>query len=775
MAIHPKTHILGYPRMGGGRELKQAVEAYWAGETSRRELEGAGRDLRRSHWIKLQVAGVDLIPSNDFSYYDHVLDTTCLVGNIPGRFRRPGGGIDLDTAFALARGVRSEVAGAAGGIPACEMTKWFDTNYHYIVPEFSDASAFSLAGTKPFDEFSEALQLGIRTKPVLLGPVTYLSLGKGRPSPSGASFEPLALLEPLLAVYGEILRRLADLGAEWVQLDEPVGVLDLDPARREALRRAYDRLARSEPRLKLLVATYFGGLGENRDLFFGLPVAAIHLDAVRGSEEVDAAILACPEDKILSLGLVDGRNIWRNEYSVSLPVIERAVRHLGAERVMLAPSCSLLHVPVSLALEPDLDPEIGAWMAFADEKVSELVVLRDLAGAAADPGILQDNRECFRQRRNCGRVRNPDVRERLRNLRPSDARRHSPFAVRQPQQRARLKLPAFPTTTIGSFPQTREIRAARARWKRGTIGTATYEAFLQERIRECVRAQEEAGLDVLVHGEFERNDMVEFFGERLEGFVFTRNGWVQSYGSRCVKPPVIYGDVRRIGPMTVAWSRFAQGLTTRPMKGMLTGPLTILQWSFVRDDQPRMDTTRQIALALRDEVLDLESAGIPVIQIDEPGLREGLPLRRKDWEAFLAWATEAFRIASSGVQDATQIHTHMCYAEFNDIIEAIASLDADVITLESSRSNREPLRAFESFRYPNEIGPGVWDIHSPRVPPVEEITGLLRAAAALVPPGNLWVNPDCGLKTRDWPEVMASLRNLVAAAGILREERVAGR
>ncbi|EIP96398.1 5-methyltetrahydropteroyltriglutamate--homocysteine S-methyltransferase [Opitutaceae bacterium TAV1] len=801
------THTLGFPRIGAKRELKKATEAYWKGELSRDALEAVGRELRRAHWLAQREAGIDLIPSNDFSFYDQVLDLSCLVGNVPARFGRVDGNAGLDTRFVIARGVRGGAGagtaeGESGGEPAecptcqvstfaSEMTKWFDTNYHYIVPEFCEHTRFRLASSKPFDEFAEALALGIRTKPVLVGPVTYLTLGKvhahGREEggKTGGEFDRFSLLDGLVEVYAEVVKKLGELGAEWVQFDEPVCALDLSPAQRAALARAYARLASVAAEagggrgLKLVVAIYFGGLRDNLRDFLQLPVEALHIDLVRAPRELDTVLRELPAGRRLSLGVIDGRNIWRADFDAVLPLVKKAVDLLGPERVLLAPSCSLLHVPVSLKPETKLDAELRGWLAFAEEKLGEVVALRDLAGAgpegaaAADGGaaatILEDNRRAAASRRASTRIHRPEVKARLAAVKRSDFERASPFGARQARQRERLKLPLWPTTTIGSFPQTAEIRAARAKWRKGELDEAEYRAFLEKETADCVRWQEEIGIDVLVHGEFERNDMVEYFGEQLDGYAFTANGWVQSYGTRCVKPPVIFGDVARPHPMTVGWSGYAQSLTRRPVKGMLTGPVTMLQWSFVRDDQPRRDTAFQIALALRDEVLDLERAGIAAIQIDEPAIREGLPLRRDDWKNYLEWAVEAFRLSAAGVRDDTQIHTHMCYSEFNDIIADIAAMDADVITIETSRSNMELLGAFVDFRYPAEIGPGVYDIHSPRVPTVDEMTRLLRKAAGVIPVGNLWVNPDCGLKTRGWAEVRPSLEHMVACARILRE------
>jgi 5-methyltetrahydropteroyltriglutamate--homocysteine methyltransferase len=773
------THTLGYPRIGPDRELKKATEAYWRGDLSAAELEAVGARLRRANWETQRDAGIDLIPSNDFSFYDQVLDLTCLVGNVPSRFRWKGGRMDLDTRFLIARGVRpnhgddpAECSACATDTFASDMTKWFDTNYHYIVPEFGAGIRFRLSATKIFDEFDEALALGIKTKPVLLGPVTYLLLGKV--GPGLPSFDRLGLLDGLLPVYAEVLQRLALQGAEWVQLDEPAFALDLTDRERAALLRSYEALAAAAPGLKLLVASYFGELRDNLETFVRLPVAALHVDAVRAAGEIDALVARLPAGKRLSIGVVDGRNIWKNDYAGSLALLGRVGRALGPERLLLAPSCSLLHVPISVRRETALDSELRSWLSFAEEKLAEVVALRNLLTEKGGAAALAENCAVHVARRSSPRIHAPAVKARLEAVAPSDFQRHSPFPHRQAAQHARLRLPLFPTTTIGSFPQTAEVRAARAKWKRGELATPDYERFLEGQIADCVRFQDGIGLDMPVHGEFERNDMVEYFGEQLDGFAFSSHGWVQSYGTRCVKPPIIYGDVSRLRPMTVRWSRYAQSLTPRPMKGMLTGPVTMLQWSFVRDDQPRSETARQLALALRDEVGDLEAAGIAAIQIDEPALREGLPLRSADRAEYLRWAVDAFRLCAGGVRDDTQIHTHMCYAEFNDIIAAIAELDADVITIETSRSRMELLGAFASFKYPNEIGPGVWDIHSPRVPSVEEVTDLLQRALTVLPAGNLWVNPDCGLKTRGWPEVRSSLQAMVAAARGLRSNAGAG-
>ncbi|MES2476043.1 MAG: 5-methyltetrahydropteroyltriglutamate--homocysteine S-methyltransferase [Verrucomicrobiota bacterium] len=773
-----RTHNLGYPRIGEQRELKQATESFWQGKLTCEELQETGRKLRRQNWLKQQAAGIDLIPVNDFSFYDHILDASCLLGNVPSRFGKAADAADFETQFTIARGQRS-----TGGEDACgcgqshaagfasEMTKWFDTNYHYIVPEFRADTRFRLAATKLFDEFAEALALGIHAKPVLVGPVTYLSLGKVQDT-ENPDFDPFTLLDGLVTVYEEILARLAVQGADWIQLDEPVLALDLNDRQRDAFLECYPRLARAAGSAKLLVASYFGELRDNLPLFLGLPVAALHIDGVRGKDEIATVIARFPSDKILSLGVVDGRNIWKNEFVESLAILGHARETLGKERLWISPSCSLIHAPVTLENERKLDAEIKGWLAFADQKLAEVASLSEILRGRASVTLLVENEASHLARRNSPRIHNAQVKARLAAVVSSDSNRRSAFPERQKLQRAKLGLPLFPTTTIGSFPQTQEVRSARAKWKNGTLPAVAYDAFIKEETRRCVAFQDEIGIDMPVHGEFERNDMVEYFGEQLDGFTFTSHGWVQSYGTRCVKPPIIFGDVSRPQPMTTYWSGFAKSLTEKPMKGMLTGPVTILQWSFVRNDQPRETTTRQIALAIRDEVVDLEGIGIAAIQIDEPAIREGLPLRRADWESYLAWAVDAFRLCASGVRDETQIHTHMCYSEFNDIIGAIAALDADVITIETSRSNMELLDAFVDFNYPNEIGPGVYDIHSPRVAEVREMENLMTKAAALLPAGNLWVNPDCGLKTRGWPEVRTSLENMVACARKLREQVV---
>lgn len=757
------SNILGYPRIGKDRELKRALEAYWAGRTTRNELAATARQLRRENWTLMRERGIDLIPSNDFSYYDTVLDQALAVGAIPARYHALRDD-KLNLYFAMAHGYQKD----GEDVIAMEMTKWFDTNYHYIVPEFTRDQTFSYFDTKAVDEFNEAKALGIITKPVLIGPVSFLLLGKEKEE----GFHRLDLLDRLLPVYARQLAELQKAGTQWVQIDEPFLVTDLDNRAREAFRRAYDYLAaNTHPRL--ILTTYFGTLGDNEDLALNLLVDAIHVDLVRGPEQINI-LKKFPKDKILSLGLIDGRNIWKNDLEASHQLAHQAICQLGYEHVFVATSCSLLHVPYDLDQEDDeqvLPQNIKRFFAFAKQKVEEVELLKDISKGIETDACLKAfvaNKRDIAARQKSEEIHDLKVKERLQQIKAEDYNRHSDYTHRSKLQHNRLRLPLFPTTTIGSFPQTKEVRSWRAAYRKGKISKAEYIRLLQEETKRCVKWQEEAGIDVLVHGEFERNDMVEYFGEKLKGFTFTRKGWVQSYGSRCVEPPIIYGDVSRPTAMTVEWSRYAQSLTKRPMKGMLTGPVTILEWSFVRNDQPLSTTCRQIALAIRDEVIDLEKAGIKVIQIDEPAIREGLPLRHAGWDEYLQWAVDCFRLTASGVKDETQIHTHMCYSEFNDIIEQIARMDADVITIECSRSQMELLDVFRKFKYPNEIGPGVYDIHSARVPSVDEMVALLRKAATLIPKERLWVNPDCGLKTRAWPETKAALTNMVAAAKTLR-------
>jgi 5-methyltetrahydropteroyltriglutamate--homocysteine methyltransferase len=762
------AHTLGFPRFGAHRELKQALERFWSGKSTKAELLQAGKAIRETQWATEAQAGLDLVTVNDFSFYDHVLDASAMLGVVPARFHEEGkmaAGGDVDTYFRMARG-RSQVGAAKIDVAACEMTKWFDTNYHYIVPELEEHQQFTLSSRKVLDETEEALSKGYHVKPVLLGPLTFLWLSKS----AGKEFDRLSLLSRLLPVYQEVLQSL-DARVEWVQLDEPILALDLPPTWREAFSETYRSLVDTIGSRKLLLATYFGGILENLDVITGLSVQGLHIDAVRAPEQVDKVHRQWPQERVLSVGIVDGRNVWRTDLGHALKILQPLHKERGSQ-LWIAPSCSLLHSPVDLGNETRLDEELKSWLAFAVQKLEEIHALKQalVSGADAVRAYLDANAKAVESRRHSPRTRNPLVRNRMANVTDAMKRRSQPYAARAQAQREKLNLPLLPTTTIGSFPQTAEIRSIRRQYKNGKISEQDYVKAMRAEIQEVVQKQTELDLDVLVHGEPERNDMVEYFGELLEGFAFTENGWVQSYGSRGVKPPIIFGDVSRPAPMTVDWIRYAQSLTPRPMKGMLTGPVTILQWSFVRDDQPRSDTAFQIALALRNEVSDLETAGIHVIQIDEPALREGLPLKASQRDAYLKWAVDAFRLSAGGAAPSTQIHTHMCYAEFNEIIEAIAALDADVISIESSRSRMELLEVFQRFEYPNEIGPGVYDIHSPRVPSKEEIAELLRAAARFIPVRRLWVNPDCGLKTRGWPEVMESLGNMVAVAKALRLE-----
>lgn len=756
---------LGFSRIGRQRELKKALERHWSGKTDALDLLDVARGLREDHWNLQKRSGLTQVPCNDFSLYDHVLDAVVMTGAIPKRFQNVPAG--LGRYFTMARGASRK--DGRPETPAMEMTKWFDTNYHYLVPEWEPGQSFALESEKPLAEFEEAKALGLDARPVLLGPVTFLLLGKGQDE----GFDPLSLLLGLLPVYEELLRRLSAVGATWVQLDEPILAVDPPPGSLAAIETTYERLARASGSLNLLLATYFGGLGEALPTVMRLPVKAVHLDLIRAPEQLEPALKLAASDKSLSLGLINGRNIWRDDLSAALGLAEKAAEKLGPDRIILASSCSLLHAPFDLTEETKLDAELKSWLAFGVQKLEEVSTLARAIqdGRASVADALRENREALESRRKSPRTRDEAVRRRLAEISPALLARGEYHPTRLQRQRKRLFLPLLPTTTIGSFPQTDEIRKARASLRSGKLKPAEYDELLKRNIQEAIRWQEEVGLDVLVHGEFERNDMVEYFGENLEGFAFTANGWVQSYGSRCVKPPIIFGDVKRKGPITVDWAKYAQSLTTRPVKGMLTGPVTILQWSFVRDDQPRSETCRQIALAIRDEVADLEAAGIAIIQVDEPALREGLPLRRADQPAYLRWAVDAFRLATSGVRDDTAIHTHMCYCEFNDAVDAIAELDADVISLETSRSMMEPLKVFSRSRYPNEIGPGVYDVHSPRVPTLEMVEDLLQRALEVFAPGQIWVNPDCGLKTRKWEEVKPSLAIMVEAARAIREKR----
>ena len=758
------AHNLGFPRIGGDRELKKAVEAYWKGDITEDNLRQVGRELRAKHWQLQKDAGIDLVPVGDFAWYDQVLTHSLTFGVVPERFAKVGEKPTLDTLFAMARGVVE--SSCCGGAHAQEMTKWFDTNYHYLVPELTADLEFALSWEQLFEEVDEALALGHKVKPVVIGPLTWLWLGKVK----GEEFNKLDLLEKLLPIYGQVFQRLAAQGVEWVQIDEPILSLDLPQDWKNAFERAYN-LLQAEP-VKKLIATYFSGLEDNLGLAAGLPVDGLHLDLVRAPEQYPTILDRLPAYKILSLGVVNGRNVWRCDLEKVLATLKHAHERLG-DRLWVAPSCSLLHSPVDLAREEQLDEELQSWLAFAVQKTEEVAILAQALNnpdSAKVQAALAQSRQVQESRANSPRIHKPEVQARLAAVTPKDSQRTSVFAERIKLQRARLDLPLFPTTTIGSFPQTQDIRAARLAFRQGKLNQADYQKAMQAEIQHAVKVQEELGLDVLVHGEAERNDMVEYFAEQLDGYLFTRFGWVQSYGTRCVKPAVIYGDITRPQAMTVEWIAYAQQQTDKVLKGMLTGPVTMLMWSFPREDLSREQQARQLALAIRDEVVDLEAAGIKIIQIDEAAFREGLPLRRADWQAYLDWATESFRLTASGVRDETQIHTHMCYSEFNDVIDSIAAMDADVITIETSRSQMELLDAFETFHYPNDIGPGVYDIHSPRVPDSEEMANLLRKAAKRIAVEQLWVNPDCGLKTRGWPETKAALEHMVAAAKQLRKE-----
>jgi len=763
---------LGYPRIGPRRELKTALEAFWAGQSTEAELQATATGLRAGARALQQGSGISHIPSADFALYDHVLETACAFGLVPPGYGWSGEGpVSLATLFALARGARGSAAERAAGIPgdavALEMTKWFDTNYHYMVPRLSAATRPRLVDNRWARALREGTQHGTRTRPVLLGPVSLLLLSK-----TSDGTRPLDLLPALLPAYADALRYLGEAGASWVQLDEPCLVTDLPAGAQDAYRTAFRALAEAAPGLDLLLTTYFEGLRDNLALATSLPVSGLHVDLVRAPEQLPAVLDALPRDRWLSLGLVDGRNVWRTDLRQALGQVQLAQQVGFARRLMVAPSCSLLHVPHSLAMETGLDPALSRRLAFANEKLKEVWALARAAdeGEKSVAGVFAESDRALAEARADARLHDPALAARLAAVTPAMEHRARPYAERAVAQQARLDLPDLPVTAIGSWPQTAEVRRLRADLARGTIDQATHDSAMEALIAESVRWQEEIGVDVPVHGEFERNDMVKHFGEKLGGYAFTKHGWVQSYGSRCVAPPIIWADVTRPGPMTVRWSAFAQSLTAKPMKGMLTGPVTMMQWSFVRTDIARDAVCRQVALAIRDEVADLEAAGIPIIQIDEPAFREGLPLRLADRADYLRWATACFRLSASAVRDETQIHTHMCYSEFNDIIDSIAAMDADVISIETARSDMELLEAFAAFDYPNGIGPGVWDIHSPRVPGAAEMARLAQRAAQRIPRDRLWLNPDCGCKTRGWAEVKPAMANLVAAARLLRAE-----
>lgn len=764
------TQNLGFPRIGAKRELKKACESYWKGKIPLQQLEEAGQLQRLYNWGLQKQAGINLIPSNDFSFYDHVADWCFSLGVIPGRFKPLEKKLNpRDLYFAMCRGYQK----GDYDVTPLEMTKWFDTNYHYLVPEFEKGQQFSFYSTKVVDEFTEALEKGYKTKPVILGPVTFLKLGKEK----GGGFNRLELLQSLLPVYIEIIGKLENAGADCIQVDEPFLVTDLTEYEQQIYRVALTELFGSFPNIKFILATYFGSIAHNIGLIASLPLEVLHADLVKGEGQLGQIIKEIPDKMVLSLGIVDGRNIWKNNYTASLDIIKEATQYLGGGRVMLAPSCSLLHVPYDLGLEEDeesLPVIVKKRMAFAKQKLGELTTLAQLTVKGPSENTvkkLEQNQLAHKEWEALDVVNNQEVKKRLSGLenKEGEISRDNDFNTRIGVQQKKIGLPPFPTTMIGSLPQTSEVRSMRRKFKKGEISDETYQEFIKECTRLAIEWQEEAGIDVLIHGEFERNDMVEYFGEQLNGFAFTQNGWVQSYGSRGVKPPVIYGDVSRKSPMAAGLAVYAQSLSEKPVKGMLTGPVTILQWSFVRNDQPKETTAKQIALAIQDEVLGLEKAGIKVIQIDEPALREGLPLRKKDHNAYLEWAVNAFKLSYWGLKDETQLHTHMCYAEFNDIIEAIAAMDADVITIETSRSQMELLEAFSDFKYPNQVGPGVYDIHSPRIPSVDEMVELISKARNYIPVENIWINPDCGLKTRNWEEVRPAIANMVEAANILRK------
>ncbi len=753
------TSNLGFPRIGFQRELKKGLERYWANAISLQELLEITASIRLQNWQRQHDLGIEVLPSNDFSLYDHVLDTIAMVGAIPQRYRSITAEFDLDVYFAMARGVQKKDV----DIPAMEMTKWFNTNYHHIVPEIEAHTTFSFTYHKILDEYHEALKAGFQTRPVLLGPLTFLLLSKS----STPDFSPIQKLDELIPVYQLILSELFNAGAEWVQVDEPMLVKDLPQAIRIAYQSAYQTITASSHRPQILLASYFDELGENFDLAFSLPVEGVHLDMVSGREQWERLNADAVKSKLLSLGVVDGRNIWRTDLERLSSYLEKKSASLQNE-ILIAPSCSLLHVPLDVDLEAHIDQPVASWLAFAVQKLEELSALAGALNSGRRPHLFSRNRAALESRRDF--LSQSNSKSGTDQMEQQPVQRKNPFSVRKKKQSSHLHLPLFPTTTIGSFPQTAEVRQMRSRSTKAEISQEHYHDFLRQEIARTIQLQEQLGLDVLVHGEFERNDMVQYFAERLHGFVFTENGWVQSFGSRYVRPPILFGNVERPQPMTVEWSSYAQSLTSKPVKGMLTGPVTILQWSFVRDDQPRSQTCFQIAAAINAEVLDLEKVGIRVIQIDEPALREGLPLKKNHWQEYLDWAVKAFHLACANVADETQIHTHMCYSEFNEIIASIAALDADVISIEAARSSMELLNAFSNFKYPNEIGPGIYDIHSPRVPMVTEMVALLEKATSVIPAEQLWVNPDCGLKTRNWQEVLPALQNMISAAQEMRNK-----
>ncbi len=750
-----KVASIGYPRIGAKRELKVALENFWKGDISETELQTVAKDLRRKNWQTQKENGVDLISSNDFSFYDQVLDTICLLGAIPKRYKWDGKEVSLKTYFAMARGSQTSEL----DVSALEMTKWFDTNYHYLVPELSKDQTFQLSTNKPFEEFKEAKKYGFNTKPIILGPLSFLLLAKGLDG-----YKTINLLGKILPIYKEIIKKLSELGVEWIQIDEPILVKDLDSQVVSQIKNTLNELKKSSGSSKILVATYFEDLNEEvKNEVFGSDIDILHLDLVRGNRNKS---YVKNSKKQLSLGLIDGRNVWKADLQGKIEFIKNNT----SGDVIIASSCPLLHTPYDLDLEQKVPEEIKRWLSFSKQKLQELNIIKNFINNNTHQAELKKNTDDVQDRKTSKLIYDNAVKDRIKIINKSITDRKSPYTIRAKVQKDIFTLPKYPTTTIGSFPQTSDVRQARAKFKRGELDEKSYEKFLEEKTIDAIRKQEKIGIDVIVHGEFERNDMVEYFGEQLKGFTFTSSGFVQSYGSRCVKPPIIYGNVSRPKPMTVRWSKFAQDQTKQIVKGMLTGPITILQWSFVRDDQPRKNTTQEIAFAIRDEVQDLEKNGIRMIQIDEPALREGLPLKKKDWKEYLEWSVNCFKISSGIVKDETQIHTHMCYAEFEDIINSIAALDADVISIETSRSRMGLLTTFEKFKYPNEVGPGVYDIHSPRVPTKDEMKELIKKASKLIDPKRVWVNPDCGLKTRGWPETTAALEKMVEAAKELRNE-----
>ncbi|KII95083.1 hypothetical protein PLICRDRAFT_169771 [Plicaturopsis crispa FD-325 SS-3] len=759
------SSVLGFPRIGANREVKKAVEAYWAGKISADELTKAAADVKKASWTSVKAQGVDFVPSGDFTLYDHVLDHSAAFNVIPKRY--VGQGLSpLDVYFAMGRGRQADGV----DVPASEMKKWFDSNYHYVVPEFSDETDFKLLFNKAVEEFNEAKAAGVVTRPVVLGPISFLVLGKATKD-AKPGFQPISLLPKLLPIYKQLLGDLKAAGAEWVQIDEPVLVLDSAASLDKQYASAYAELAPVSP--KILLATYYSRLDDNVNFVAKLPIAGLHIDLDRGLSQLDQVLAAVkPTNIVLSLGVVSGRNVWKTDFAAAIKLVQKAIDALGQDRVIVATSSSLLHIPVTLASEKKLTAEQRDWFAFALEKAAEVATIAAVVSGSQDPKVaaaLEENKVSIAKRREFEATSDDSVRKRVAAITPDQLERKSPFAVRQKVQAEALKLPKFPTTTIGSFPQTKEIRQARAKLGKGEITAEEYEEFIKKEIEYVVRIQEKIGLDMLVHGEPERNDMVQYFGEHFHGFVFTQNAWVQSYGSRYVRPPIIVSDVSRPGPITVKWSAYAQSLTKHLMKGMLTGPVTILNWSFPRADVSRELQSQQLALALRDEVIDLEKAGIAAIQVDEPAIREGLPLRRADWDAYLKWAVDTFKLATAGVSDATQTHSHFCYSDFDDIFSSIQRLDADVISIEASKSDMKLLNTFKHYGYSNQIGPGVYDIHSPRIPGDKEIQERLASMLAILPDSLLFVNPDCGLKTRGWKETEASLTNLVAAAKWARQ------